>query len=51
MTLKFYTNGEKGWKLKVRKFCGLIPTFVEITEEKLPGDLFAKRAIIDILLA
>ena len=35
--LKFYTSVAKGLKLKVRKFWGLIPTFVEITEEKLVG--------------
>ena len=33
--LKFYTSLAKGLKLKVRKFSGLIPTFVEVTEEKL----------------
>ena len=27
----------KGLKLKVRKFLGLIPTFVEVTGEKLVG--------------
>ena len=35
--LKFYTRVEKGLKLKVRKFWGLIPTFVEVTGEKLVG--------------
>ena len=29
--LKFYTSVAKGLKLKVRKFWGLIPTFVEVT--------------------
>ena len=33
--LKFYTSVAKELKLKVRKFWGLIPTFVEVTEEKL----------------
>ena len=28
-------------KLKVRKFCGLSPTFVEVTGEKFVGGLFA----------
>ena len=28
--LKFYTSVEKGLKLKVRNFWGLIPTFVEV---------------------
>ena len=31
MALKFYTSVGKLFKLKVRKFCGLIPTFVEFT--------------------
>ena len=31
--LKFYTSVTKGLKLKVRKFWGLIPTFVEVTRE------------------
>ena len=33
--LKFYTSVAKELKLKVRRFWGLIPTFVEITGEKL----------------
>ena len=32
MALKFYT---RLLKLKVRKFCGLIPTFIKITGEEL----------------
>ena len=35
--LKFYTSVAKGLKLKVRKFWGLIPTFVEVAGEKLVG--------------
>ena len=35
MNLKFYTSVPKGLKLKVRKFCGLTPTFVEGTGKKL----------------
>ena len=35
--LKFSTSLSKGLKLKVRKFCGLIPTFAEVTGEKLVG--------------
>ena len=35
INLKFYTSVPKGLKLKVRKFCGLIPTFVEGTGKKL----------------
>ena len=34
MKLKFYTSIAKGLKLKVRKFYALVPTFVEVTEEK-----------------
>ena len=33
--LKFYTSVAKGWKLKVKKFWGLICTFLEVTGEKL----------------
>ena len=33
--LKFYTSVAKGLNVKVRKFWGLIPTFVEVTGEKL----------------
>ena len=39
MALKFYINVAKGLKLKVRKFCGLSPAFVEVTGEKLVGGL------------
>ena len=35
--LKFYTSVAKGLKVKVRKFLGLIPTFVEVTGKKLVG--------------
>ena len=35
MALKFYTSVAKSLKLKVRKIWGLIPTFVEVTGEKL----------------
>ena len=38
--LKFYTDVAKGLKLKVRKFWGLIPMFLEVTREKLVGGLF-----------
>ena len=41
IALKFYANVEKGLKLKVRKFLGLIRMFVEVTGEKLvDGGLF-----------
>ena len=35
MNFKFYTSVAKGSKLKVRKFWGLVHTFVEVTGEKL----------------
>ena len=35
--LKFYTSVAKELKLKVRKFRGRIPTFSEVTGEKLLG--------------
>ena len=41
MALKSYTSVVKGLKLKVRKFWGLIPTFIEVTGEKLVGGLLA----------
>ena len=37
MALKFYTGVGKGLKLKIRKIWRLIPTFVEVTGEKLVG--------------
>ena len=43
MALKFYTSVTKGLKLKIRKFYGLIRTFVEVTGEKLVGGLFASH--------
>ena len=39
-TLKCYTSVKKGFKLKVRKFWGLIPTFVEVTGGKLVQEPF-----------
>ena len=41
MALKLYTSVTKGFKLKVRKFYRLIPTFVEVTGEKQVGSLFS----------
>ena len=41
MALKFYNGVAKGFKLKVRKFYRLIPTFVEVTGEKLVGRLLS----------
>ena len=40
MALKFYTSVTKRLKLKVRKFLELVPTFVEVTEEKLVRGAF-----------
>ena len=39
----FYTSVAKALKLKVREFFRLIPTFIEVTQEKLvgKGELFA----------
>ena len=34
MALKFYIRVARGLKLKVRKFFGVISTFVEVTGEK-----------------
>ena len=46
--LKFCSNMGKALKLKVRKFCGLIPTFVEVTGKNLvgAGGLFAPTPLI-----
>ena len=41
MALKFYSGVAEGFKLKVRKFYRLIPTFVEVTGEKLVGSLLS----------
>ena len=40
MVLKFYSSVAVGLKLKVRKFKGLFPTFVEVTKKKLIGWAF-----------
>ena len=40
VSIKFYTSLSKGLKLKVREIWGLIPTFVEVTGEKLVGRPF-----------
>ena len=39
MAFKFYTCIEKVLNLKVKKCWGVIPNFVEVTEEKLVGGL------------
>ena len=45
--LKFYTSVAKGLKLKVRKFWGPNPTFVEVTGEKLVGGSFLDPPILN----
>ena len=40
VALKFYTGVTKRLKLKVRKFWGLVPTFIEVTGEKRLGEPF-----------
>ena len=45
--LKFYSSVAKELKLKVRKFWGLIPTFVEVTGEKLVGGRFLLTPILN----
>ena len=47
--LKFYISLSKGLILKVRKFWGLIPTFVEVTGEKLVGVAFWPTPLPPIL--
>ena len=42
MNLKYYTNFAKGLKLKVRRFYGLVSTFVEVTGDKLVGSLLPR---------
>ena len=37
MVLKVYTSEAKGFKVKVRKFGGLIPTFLEVIGENQVG--------------
>ena len=40
MSLKFYISVARRLKLKFRKFWGLVPTFLEVTGEKLVGGAF-----------
>ena len=47
MNLKFYTSLSKGLKLKVKKFLGLILTFVEVTGENLVGGAFLPPPILN----
>ena len=46
--LKFHTSVEKGLKVKVRKFWGLISMFVEVSGEKQVGGLFGPQSWIEI---
>ena len=46
MALKFKASVAKWLKLKVKKFLGLIPTFVEVAGEKLVGvDRIIRRKV------
>ena len=45
--LQFYTSVAKRLKLKLRKFWGLIPTFVEIIGKKLVGGAFLPPPILN----
>ena len=47
MTLRFYTSVVKELKVKVRKFLGLIPTFLGVTEEKLVEEAFLPTPILN----
>ena len=50
MNLKFYTSVAKVLILKVSKFYGLVPAFVEVTGEKLVGEcLFALPSHLNIV--
>ena len=46
VALKFWNSEAKALKLKVRKFWGIIPTYVEITGKKLVGGLFAPSPFV-----
>ena len=48
--LKFYTSVAKGLKLKVRRFLGLFPTFVDVTVEKLVGLIKFKIRISQLIV-
>ena len=47
ISLKFYSSVAKKLILKFRKFWGLVPTFLEVTGEKLVGGLFAPPPILN----
>ena len=47
MTLKYYASVAKGFQLKLKKFWGLIATFVEITGGKVvEGNLFCPSRLL-----
>ena len=48
MVLTFYTILAKGLKLKFRKYLGLIPSFIEVTVEKLLGRTFCPPSWIEL---
>ena len=50
MNLKFYTSVAKTLKVKVRKFWGLFPTFLEVTGEKLVEGAFCTPPSPPILI-
>ena len=47
MAFKFYTSAAKEMKLKVNKFWGLFPTFVEVTWKKLVEGPFSPPKILN----
>ena len=47
IALKFYISVAKGLKLKVKNFYGIIPTFVEVTVEKLVEGPFLPLCILN----
>ena len=47
MNLQFYTNVTKGLNKKFRNFRGLVPTFLEVTGEKLVGGAFCPSSILN----
>ena len=46
IALKFYTSVAKGLKVKVKKFWGLIPTFVEVIGENMVEGAFWAPSIL-----
>ena len=45
------TSVAKGLRLKVRRFLGLVPTFLEVTEEKLVQGAFLPPPILNSVKA